>query len=245
MITVQNTHTLPELQSVPLSEPDGERWQGISHHNLISSLIAYGGERGIRFEQSTIALSSDQQDMAATFGLYDPRISPGLPTDCNLSLGITTSNAKRFALTTYYGVTTIWGAGIPFGVLDVSKRHTFGIDIDTLAEQVWDAFRIEGRGLGREIERMKNKPCLIDQTSVALVEAAENYLLPFSRIGRVLKEIRSPTTNIGEPWRVWSVLHSFALIARMNPAVPTNATTQPGQLAQVNGFRELLMKKGK
>ena len=246
MITNEKNVPLADLQSIPVAgegdfvltstkQPPSWKWQGIGHHELLSSLIAEAHTTGMRVDETQIALSSDKLDMAVSLSIFHPRYSQFLPDGLSLSLGIETSNAGRQAFTTYYGVTTIWGAGIPLGYLLPQRRHTFGIDLERITEEILIEFRKQAADTPFQIRRLKNTPLTIEEVSTFLVEAGDRNYLPSSRIVRVLRECNNPQFGSKDE-SSWGLLHAFAVIARMNPPL--------SQMDQVYSFRKMLPVKG-
>jgi hypothetical protein len=230
MITIKNPVSIRELREVKFKKPKtrGSYWQGMPHINLVEILTDAIVKREWEILKIEIALSKDTQDMTFAFTIHIPKIK--LPEEHDLSLGIITSNARRFSMRFYWGVINPEGIGMLLGEIESGKKHTTSFD---LASEIFNILNLlhnrAKKANSRISDLVESKLDLIMQHSI-VCEAGERQMLPWSRIGqaRELMGISNnhPTAN------AWKMYECFCRIVQKSPVFK--------QMEQMNLFRKLI-----
>lgn len=173
-------HTPAEVRRVPLTHPEGVggMFRGVPHKQLLDELLSQSRERGFDPHQPVCHLSRQDFDLAASV-----RLSPAVE-GIYLSVGVTTSNAKRGALRWYYGGWVVetpqsWGFAAD-GYL--GGRHTTNLIIEVEIEKMYDRFvpwtkRLPG--LVRRLKSRKPSPAAAIDAVARLRDSAASVLPEF------------------------------------------------------------------
>ncbi len=236
MITVLGNHTtLKDVQAVKLQDPRGRRigayWQGVPHGELMDCVLKECQRRRWTVGQQKYSLSKDKADLAMALELKIPKLE--VPEGQVLCLGVLTSNAMRRALRIVVGSTVlVCQNGVVSGEVVLSRKHTIHFSIQDEIKDALDTYLLKAHGLMDTVLGLQQSPLTLEEAEHILMQAGRKEIMPWSRIGKVDAEFRSPRfPEFYEPTS-WSLLNAFTWVVKQNPVME--------QMDQINLFRELL-----
>lgn len=184
--TTKPTLTFQELRAVPVTAPadPGKLWQGVSHGDLMTHLLAEAVDRGIErdVKESRYWVSPDGGEMAAAVCV------PGGTAAAVPYLGVVASTTQRRVLTVFSGTVdpATRAATVP-AVMSRSKdpkwMYTTHFDPDYVAAKVWKwwaAAQKEYKDVNRILAAAEVSNPLRDRLLMAV---GRKGILPWSRIG--------------------------------------------------------------
>ena len=238
MITVINGKlTTADLETIPVRKPEraGNRWIGIGHHELATTLEQGLQERQIEVTRTAWTMGRNGQALFGGMGLKFP-VELGVPelTGMEYALGIRHSNDMSMSLQMFCGVTVmICANGVATGSFILARKHTSGIDLDYEVNRGVDRLIEEAKKAGGVVETMKQRQ--LDQPVVdhMLCEAGRQQLLSWGHLGLVESNYRSPTHEEFQGRTAWSLYNSFNEVTKR---------VDPGrQLRSLDRFRQLVL----
>jgi hypothetical protein len=219
MLNVKEPVTPAELEALPRERPEGagEYWAELPHHALLAGLRGALAARSLEAGEPVAALNPDRRDMAAAVPLA---VSvEGMPA----WVGLVNSNARRFALRAYLGVTTGEGAGLPLLQL-LRQRHSLGMG--DVPERIAAKVRPGLAGMPAVVRRLKGRLLEAGERDRLLLRAAREGLITWTRLGRAaaLFSAREQTC--------WELLACLALAGQIAPPLD--------QLPNNHGMRRIM-----
>lgn len=236
MIVCQTNITEAQLKRVPLVRPQHARsfWQGIKHSDLVDTIQEAVENRGWRVSSTAFSLSNDKGDLAGAFSLRVPDIK--MPDDQNLELGFLTSNLMRRKLKLVVGSRVlVCNNGCVTGDIVLCKKHTNRFDLGESLTEALDEYHTKALEIPRRAEELKQYELEVPEVEHLLVETGRRGIMPWSLIGQVDKEYRTPSFNYDtrkEHNTSWDLLNAFTHIVKKQPPL--------GQMDQINEFRAML-----
>lgn len=234
MITVKGTPTtLEKVRRAKVERPEwaASRWKGVRHSELLDTLFARFREDGTKVLDQKYVLTRGGTDMVATFGLRLRDLEA--PDGTDFAMGVVNTNSGRSTLKVAVGATIqVCQNGMVSGEILLRRKHTAGLELECELNHAVDDYMVGVRGLGKEIASLKRTTLEAWQIDHVLMEAGRAGLMPWSRIGRVDKEFRSPRFEEFSGNTSWSLLNAFTYVAKMDPP--------HRQLREIHEFRKLL-----
>jgi hypothetical protein len=234
MINVMSRNIqLEGLREVELKRPDraGAYWQGIPHYDLSTTIIEAVRNRGWEIGEMQFALSPDQADLAGAMELK----VPGINIDgIGLGLGFITSNMMRTSLRLMVGGrVTICSNGLVTGEIILKTKHTSRLDLGLKVVPALDSYEKRARRIEERVTNWKSAHLKEDDVNGILMNAGRSKVIPWSRVGKVDAEFKTPSFDYKtEKDTAWDLLNAFTHIVKESPPLQ--------QMGQINRFRQLL-----
>ena len=189
-------------------------WTPVAHHALVDSvkgaLVASGAE--IVKEEHAL-----YRDGARYFGL----LHLGENNDGgNTVIGIRNSHDKSLCVGITAGVNVLVCSNLAFGGTTVlQRRHTSGIDLNGLVEDVMTCLEDNYLTLECSLDRLRDVRLNPDQARAILVQAAEINAIPSCDILPIFREFQEPRhEDFNEP-SCWTLLNACTELAhKYSPA---------------------------
>mgnify|MGYP001575058687 FL=1 len=186
----------------------------LSHATLIDALIEEGKSRNWICGYECSHLSRDRTELAAVVYL----LSRSGSVKTRFALGIQHSPECR--PTIYGGFQMLRDdAGIPLTRIQMS-RHNKKFNLKEEAELVFKDFEARRLSFPFTLDRLREQTVSPEQTEKIFCGAGRKGLMPFSRVGRLLKSFQGKNKL--------DMLLDFARMAKMNPPLQ--------QMRQVHSF---------
>lgn len=225
--------TLDDIRAVPLLKPKnaGSYWEGISHGELINTLLQCLHDYGYKPFWPVYALSKDKADLAAAFHLSP---SP-LPAGLTLNIAVQTSNARRRAVSLCVGLQIDAGGNFVSGDIPINRKHTNAFKLyDELMEGV-KKFKEAADHLTETVEGYKSHLLSFDDIDLILMRAGRlkprTAKLPWDKIGWVSETMRTQFPKVSNRTS-WRLLQVYSWAAASSPPLR--------QLDILSKFRELV-----
>jgi hypothetical protein len=226
--------TLAALRRIKLVRPAKAKsyWQGIPHHKLVETIMKQCKARGWTVSNCRFTTSKNGTELAGVFDVVLPDVET--PRGITFQLGLLTSNNQRRALRLVAGAQVmVCHNGMTRGEIVVRHRLTKEFELEHALEAGLDDYRHSVATLGDEIKDMKKRILKPGEASIALVQAGKLGLMPWSRLGEVVKEYERPSYDYQAPHDShWALMNAFTVVVKKNPPLH--------QMQQIEGFRELL-----
>lgn len=242
MITVgTNNSPLEKVRKIVVEEPlnAGKNWVGIRHRDLLDKFKTCLSGINAKVVDSCYSLSSDNADLVAGFDLkvdwlnFSKRTWP--------SVVIRNSNSRKRALGMYVGY-RIAEVGIPLFYFPLAKRHTNGVDLDSIMVETQFNLRQAIEDLEGVRDSMDTMTLSLMETEHTLMRAGRQEILPWHLIGQADKDIASFDNDHTTSWEAlygmclaatkWNVpfyqmerLHKFGM---MLPEYPVKVAEEVG-----------------
>jgi len=166
--------------------------------------------RGWQIISEEYGLGSDGSKM---FGVL--RFSPDGHADFSRALGVRNSHDKSLAVGLTAGLSVMVCSNLAFGGEEVvHRRHTSGIELDSLMAGVFDRMEASFVRLERNAYGLKFRAISIDDARRMIVVAAEMKAIPSCDILAVLEEFRNPRHEEFKERSRWSLLNAFTETAK-------------------------------
>lgn len=210
------------------SRPVGGRWKGVKHEDLVKAFRTRLAETaGVRF-----AMSNDGYDIAFSMTTDPKKLQPpdkGLVS----AIAVVASNARRFRSQAYYGVDVKeTGRGLVLGRLGDGAERSVHYDLEADAEETVRLFRLRQKRAFVQVQQLKNQKLTDGEMDRLCMAAGRGGLIPWSRVGEVVKEWEDPRYDETEPRTAWAAYNCFSLAIAKNPPL--------SQIGQLEGFYGLL-----
>lgn len=152
------------------------------------------------------------------------------------ALGIRNSHDKSFALGLVVGVNVLVCSNMAFGgETTIHRKHTSGIEIETLIPQAFDKLDYQYVRLEERINGMKLETVSIDAARVITVMAAEIRAIPSCDIIEVMNEFKQPRHEEFSAPTKWSLYNGFTETAKKYS--PARADYCYRKLAELFGMK--------
>jgi len=238
MITVINGKlTTADLETIPVRKPEraGNRWIGISHYQLASTLEQELKARRIEITRSAWTMGRNNQALFGGLGLRFPA-TLGIPdlTGMEYALGVRHSNDMSMSIQFFAGLTVMVCAnGVATGSFILARKHTSGIDLDYEVNRGVDRLVEEARKAGGVVDTMKQRHLTQLRVDHLLCEAGRQRLLSWGHLGLVEQGFRNPSHEEFQDRTAWSLYNSFNEVTKR---------VDPGrQLRSLDRFRQLVI----
>ena len=184
-------------------------WRPVAHHQVADIVVSEARNQGLTILCEEYGLNPSTTQM---FGVI--RFHNGDPekTRC---LGIRNSHDKSFALGLTCGFSIIVCDNLCFGgETTVTRKHTNGIDLETLIPQAMDQMMNGYDTLADKIEGLKDDFLTLNQARLLTIRAAEQKVIPSCDILPVLEEFQRPRhEEFSEPTQ-WSLYNAVTEICK-------------------------------
>ncbi len=188
-----------------------ETWRPVPHYEVAELVANEAKRRGYEIIKEEYGLTPKGDRM---FGVlrFKPENS-GL--EYTRALGIRNSHNKQFALGLAAGMSVFCCDNLSFsGDITIHRKHTSGIEIETLIPEAFDRLGEQYLRLEERIAGMKLEMLSIDEARVVTVMAAEIRAIPSSDIIPVLQEFKQPRHSEFSLPNRWSLYNSFTETAK-------------------------------
>lgn len=235
MITIPKIKavTLAALRRIKLVRPKKARsyWQGIPHAQLVDAIMKKCKERGWEVANCRFTTSKSGSELAGVFDVVIKDLKA--PKGIQFQLGLLTSNNLRRALRLVAGAQVmVCHNGMTRGEIVLRHRLTKEFDLDGSLEQGLTDYQASIKELGGEIESMKAHTFNDDDVAHLLLGAAKMGIVPWSRLGKVVKEFEVPSYDYGcLRSSAWSLMNAFTVVIKENP--PLNQMQHIEQVRQI------------
>jgi hypothetical protein len=233
-----NKIDLPALRKVKLVQPDnaGAYWQGVKHSDFVDTIIDEVYKRKWKIHKSEFALSSDKADLVGAFELKVTGIE--IPEGQRLSLGFTTSNARRRSMKISVGSRVlVCNNGVVTGEVVMSKKHTTGFDLKLEVDAAMDQYEDMAHGLLSDVNELKGIDIDQDMFDRIIMQASritpKKSRMRWARLWQVIQEWKNPTFDFGGETG-WQLLNSFTYVAQKEPVFR--------QMDQIKAFHDLILE---
>jgi hypothetical protein len=210
MITTKYKLSLADLKRFKLTPPEGagSHWHGISHYNLVRTILQVYNEFEPVYTSS--AVSKNKQEFTAYFSLSHPGRA------IQLGLALRTSNARRHALMLYTGGFFPNGKDLIPAVLASVKagRHQF-LDTYDAVDSTLDKIAELISCMVEAVEIWKSIQLTNTQVQEFLCKIGAAKILPWSRLG-VMHFDLSPLGTTKEVSK-WDLYAALALQIKRSP----------------------------
>lgn len=204
-------------QAIPLPPKGaGKYWRGVSHREVVFSVLEEMRTRQWKLMTSKLAVSNDRLDLFGAFELSIPDLV--MPEGQTLSLGIISSNAMRRRLRFVVGSNVlICSNGMVTGEIVLSKKHTMNLNLYEELEGSLDDYLERAKRIPLLVEKLRERELSPVESEHILMEAGRAKLMPWHRIGKVDEEYRQPTFAEHGKGTSWALLNAFTYVVKENP----------------------------
>ena len=201
--------TRDELKEVLTPKPTMS-WKPVPHYEVAEYVAHVAERRGYNIVSEEYGLNPTGRQM---FGVLN--FAPDGNPEYTRALGIRNSHDKSFALGLVVGEKIICCDNLSFGgEVVIHRKHTSGIEIETLIPEAFDRLGEQYLRLEERIGSMKLEMLSIDEARIVTVMAAEMKAIPSCDILEVLNEFKIPKhQEFSEPNK-WSLYNSFTETAK-------------------------------
>lgn len=202
------------LALIPTPEPT-RTWQPVSHIQVVDSVDHAIRRHGWRIRGEQYGLARDQQKM---FGVITLEHSASV--EWTRTIGIRNSHDKSLCVGITAGVNVLVCSNLAFGGTTVlQRRHTSGIDLNGLVEDVVTCLEDNYLTLECSLDRLRDVRLNHDQARAILVQAAEINAIPSCDILPIFREFQEPRhEDFNEP-SCWTLLNACTELAhKYSPA---------------------------
>ena len=201
--------TRDELKEVLTPKPTMS-WKPVPHYEVAEYVAHIAARRGYNIVAEEYELRPTGRKM---FGVL--KFAPEGNPEYTRALGIRNSHDKSFALGLVVGVNVMVCSNLAFGgETTIHRKHTSGIEIETLIPKAFDNLAYQYARLEERIGCMKLETVSIDDARVITVMAAEIRVIPSCDIIEVLQEFREPRHEEFSMPTKWSLYNSFTETAK-------------------------------
>lgn len=206
----------------------------VSHHRVASMIVEQAEKSGYEIVKEDYGLSLNESKM---FGLL--KFAKNGNPEWSKCLGFRNSFDKTISLGLTVGVSVMVCDNLCFGgEQTIQRRHTKGLDLDTLIPQAFDNLEHRYITLERDIDRLKVEEITVDQARITCVRAAEMRAIRPSDILTVYKEWCKPRHEEFDEPTNWALLNAFTETAKKYSAPKADACYRGvSKLFGLNGER--------
>jgi len=198
-----------ELKSIPTPMPTSS-WHPVPHYQLAELVNNEADRRGFHIIDESYGISADGSKM---FGVL--RFHPEGHPEYTRALGIRNSNNKTFSVGLVAGLSVLVCDNLCFGGgTTIYRRHTSGIDMDSLIPSAFDSIGEQYNILEQRVASLKVEMLSIDDAKLVVVKAAEYKAIPSCDIIPVLKEFKNPRHSEFKEENSWSLYNAFTETAK-------------------------------
>ena len=149
------------------------------------------------------------------------------------SLGVHHGNDLYHALKFAVGTKIfICSNGMVVGDFVVRRRHTSRFDIEEVVGGGLDRYLHEVPTVSNFVDGLRGRGLSESDSNSYLMEAGRQKLIPWSRVGMVDAEYRTPTFSEHSERTAWGLYNAFTYVAQKSPPHE--------QIGAMSGFREVL-----
>ena len=229
--------SLADLKEIPVTRPEraGNRWAGVQHYELATTIQHQLWNRGIGISGQQFGVDQSRQTMIAGYNLEFPgRLGINPIEGQTYSMAVQNNNALKYALTFAVGsVVLVCENGVVTGDFVVKRKHTTGLNLPEVVSHGIDQFIEEARHVEATVCQLHERRLTERQSDHLLMAAGRARLLPWSLVGQVQTEYQQPShVEFAEPTG-WGLLNAWNYVAKkLNPT---------RQLRSISRFRQLLL----
>lgn len=210
----------------------GTYWKGLPHYELVSGIQDEISDHGWDIEGVRLSVGNDGADLLGAFDVSFPD-RPCVDGQ-TYSLGFTSSNARKRKLRFFAGSRVeICSNGMVSGEVLLEHRHVRNLDLYTSLSDVADQFYERSGQLKSDVKRLRSMGLSARHSDQLLMATGRAEIMPWSRLGMVVKEYDNPTFSEFRERNAWSLMNAFTYIVKQNSPVK--------QINQILSFRNLLL----
>ncbi len=198
-----------ELIKIPTPMPT-KTYRPVPHYHIAELVSQEAKNRGYAISSEEYGLSPNGDKL---FGVL--RFHPEGHPEYSRALGIRNSHDKSLAVGLTVGLSILVCDNLAFGgETTIHRKHTSGIEIETLIPEAFNAVTHQFIRLERNVDNLKCQSITIDQAKLITVEAAEEKAIPSCDIIPVIEEFVNPRYEDFSERNRWSLYNSFTEIAK-------------------------------
>jgi hypothetical protein len=204
------------LALVPTPEPT-ETHRPVSHAELVDGLLSTVGDVGFTVRDEQYRLNPSGTKL---FGILKFNESRSGDDGMTWSLGFRNSHDKSMSVGLTAGVNVLVCDNMCFGgERTLSRRHTSGFRLDAMLREGLASLMSVFRGLGNNIDRLKERSMSLDQVRVFVIRAAEAGAINGSDILPVLREYEQGGHEVFGGANAWRLNNAFTeVVKKYTPA---------------------------
>jgi len=201
--------------ATPVVEDVRSIWKPVKHSEVAAATEQAIDGAGLSFADPNYHVSPDGLTYIAEYVVDAPtEVLPKMDS-VQHTVAVMHSNDKRIALKVVAGANVqVCTNGMVIGERVVSKKHTTGLDLFASFRIALDHYVKQAQTLPFAIESFKQTDVSRNMADHLLVEAGRLNLLPWSGIGKVVKEMKSPTFEAFSDSSAWSLYNAFTHVIK-------------------------------
>ncbi|MCK5844009.1 MAG: DUF932 domain-containing protein [Victivallales bacterium] len=185
-------------------------WRPVPHAEIAELVTKGARRRGYAIAAEEYGLNPAGTKMFGTL-----RFHPEGHPEYSRALGFRNSHDKSMAVGLTVGLSVLVCSNMCFGgETTIHRKHTSGIEIDTLIDDAFENLEHQYIRLERSVEALKVTTITVSQAKLLTVRAAETGAVNSSDIIPVLKEFRNPRHEAFSYPTRWSLYNSFTEVAK-------------------------------
>ncbi len=184
-------------------------WIPVSHYDCASLIAEEASRRGMEITSEEYGLSANFSKM---FGVLKFKCEGKEMGKC---LGIRNSLDKSLSLGLTCGYRIFVCDNLAFGgEQTIQRRHTSGIDIESLIPKAFDNIGHRYIKLQKDIDKLKVTMITVDDARILTCIVGESNFIRHSDVITVLNSFQNPTYEEFSEKTKWSLYNSFTEIAQ-------------------------------
>jgi hypothetical protein len=185
--------------------PEATRtWRPVSHIHVVDAVHLAIDRHGWRIRDEQYGLARDRQKM---FGVICLEHSGNV--DWTRTIGIRNSHDKSLSVGITAGVNVLVCSNLAFGgTSTLQRRHTSGIDLNSLVDDVVHCLEDSYLDLECSLDRLRDVHLNLDQARAILVQAAEINAIPSCDILPIFREFQEPRHEDFNVPSCWTLLNA-------------------------------------
>jgi len=198
-----------------------DRWIGIQHEALASCINREAKEAGMKIISESWAVSEDQHDLFGDLTVQPSSRIKDWPSGLLPSMGVLHSNMGRTALRLYAGATvTVCSNGlvaVAGSDIVLARKHTSGINLNLAVAHGLEKFEKRLNEIPKFVRILKESNLAESEAALTVNEIGALRWMPWSDIGKVWSEWRTPRHKDFQPRTRWSLYNAFTEVMKRRP----------------------------
>ncbi len=187
-----------------------DSWVPVSHYDAVNFIAEEAEKRNLKIISEEYGLNSLGTKM---FGVM--RFQKDGNPEWTRALGVRNSNDRSLSLGMVAGVSVFCCSNLAFsGEISIMRRHTRGIDIESLIPEAFDKLNHKFIRLEKDIDKLKVEMITVDDARIITCVSAElGYIRP-ADVVNIVCEFQEPRhEEFSEPSK-WSLYNAFTETAK-------------------------------
>lgn len=224
------------LALIPTPEPT-MTWRPVPHIEVVDAVDDAIRRHGWRIRSEQFGLARDQQKMFGVISLEHSACAEWTRT-----IGVRNSHDKSLAVGITAGVNVLVCSNLAFGgTIVLQRRHTSGIDLNGLVNDVVNSLEDNFLDLECSLDRLRDVYLNHDQARAILVQAAEINAIPSCDILPIFREFQAPRHEEFNVPSCWTLLNACTELAhKYSPARADLCHRQLTKLFGLDGQQPIL-----